>query len=133
MLNIDQRIRVVEERMADHHELFADIRSDLARFEQRVDNRFVAMDARFGQVEARFGQVDARFSQMDARFDQLEARMDAGHAILTQRIDSGLAAVGVEMAAMRHDMTGQLRWTMGIMITGVIAIAAAIVAAIVTR
>ena len=83
--------------MADHNELFADIRSGLARFEARVDSRFDAMDTRFGRVET--------------------------------RLDAGVA----EMAAIRRDMTAQFRWTAGIMLTGLIAIAAAIVAAIVTR
>ena len=40
MLDIEQRVTIVEERMADHMRLFAEIKQGLLQFEERVDRRF---------------------------------------------------------------------------------------------
>lgn len=96
--------------MGDYRQLFADIRQGALQFEQRVDARFASIDARFIQIDARFAQIDIRF------------------ATLEKKIDTGLAAVSGEISALRRDMGAQFRRTAGIMLTGLIAIAAAIVA-----
>ena len=62
-------------------------------------------------------QIDARFVQIDGRFIQLEARFLA----LEQKVDAGFAAV-------RHEMALQFRWLVGLMLTGMATIAAAILA-----
>ncbi len=92
MFSIEQRVGIVEERMADHNQLFTDMRQGLMQFEARVDARFVA-------IEGRFGQVDARLIAIDQKVDGL-----------------------------RHEMGTQFHWTVGIMLTGLTAIAAAILA-----
>ena len=85
----------------------------MASIEQRVERVEVHVDAhhqlltdlRTGlrQFEAR---VDARFVQIDGRFLTLE-----------QRVES-----------VRHEMALQFRWLVGIMLTGMLTIAAAILA-----
>src|SRR5690606_18132379 len=80
-------VTAVEERMADHGELFKDIRQSLLQFEARVDRRF---------------------EQVESRLTGLDQKMDTGFAALDRKIDNGV------------------RWTSGIMLTGLIAIVAAI-------
>jgi t-SNARE complex subunit (syntaxin) len=87
VLSIEQRVKIVEDRMADHSQLFADMRQGLLQFEARVDRRF---------------------EQVETRLAGLDQKMDTGFAALDRKIDSGV------------------RWTSGIMLTGLIAIVAAI-------
>jgi hypothetical protein len=104
VLDIEPRVKVVEERMADHQQRFEDVVQALRQFEGRVDRRFASVDARFGQIDVRFGQLDA------------------GLAAINQRIDRQVA----EIATLRRDMTTQFRWTAGLMLTGAVAIVAAV-------
>jgi hypothetical protein len=85
----------------------------VASLEQRVERVEVHVDAhqqlltdlRTGlrQFEAR---VDARFAQIDGRFLALDQKVDA----------------------VRHEMAFQFRWLVGLMLTGMATIAAAILA-----
>jgi hypothetical protein len=94
VLDAVARLKVVEERMADHQQRFGDVTQALRQFESRVD---------------------ARFASVDMRFVALEQRVDAGFAGVHHRFD----ALGREMAT-------QFRWTVGLMLTGVLAIVAAL-------
>jgi t-SNARE complex subunit (syntaxin) len=94
VLSIEQRVKIVEERMADHSDLFKDMRQSLLQFEARVDRRFE--------------QVEARLTGLD------------------QKVDGLGQTLGAALAAQRHDMNAQFRWTSGIMLTGLVAIVAAI-------
>jgi phosphoglycerate-specific signal transduction histidine kinase len=96
VLSIEQRVKIVEERMADHSQLFMDIRQSLLQFEARVDRRFE--------------QVESRLTGLD------------------QKIDGLGQTLGTELLAVRRDMTAQFRWTAGIMLTGLVAIDAALLA-----
>jgi phosphoglycerate-specific signal transduction histidine kinase len=96
VLSIEQPVRIVEERMADHSELFKDLRQSLRQFEARVDRRFE--------------HVEARLTGLDQKIDGL------GHTL------------GAELVARRRDMGVQFRWMAGIMLTGLVAIVAAILA-----
>jgi t-SNARE complex subunit (syntaxin) len=87
VLSIEQRVKIVEDRMADHSQLFADMRQGLLQFEARVDRRF---------------------EQVETRLAGLDQKMNTEFAALDRKIDSGV------------------RWTSGIMLTGLIAIVAAI-------
>ncbi len=89
MLDIEQRVKMVEERMADHTRLFADIKQDLRQFEARVDRRF---------------------EQVEARLTGLDQKMDSGFAAVDHKLESGF------------------RWTAGVILTGLIAIVAALLA-----
>jgi hypothetical protein len=103
MLDVEARVGIVEGRMVDQQDLLRELAQSLRQFEARVDARFAAMDLRFGDV--------------DGRLTGLDRRMDA---------------LGIEMTALRRDMTMQLtsqfRWTTGIVISGLIAIVAAVLA-----
>lgn len=96
--------------MGDYSQLFTDIRQGLLQFEQRVDNRFASIDSRFASIDSRFASIDARFTAVE------------------MKIDAGLAAVTGEIATLRRDLASQFRWTAGIMLTGLVAIAAAMIA-----
>ena len=139
MLDIEQRVKMVEERMADHTQLFAEIKQGLLQFQAQVDRRFEQVDRRFDQFEAR---VDRRFEQVEARFVSLEQKFDARLTGLElrltgsdQKVEAGLAGVnqkidglGLSLIAQRNDMHAQFRWTAGIILTGLVAIVAAILA-----
>jgi hypothetical protein len=125
MWSVEQRVKIVEERMADHNQLFTDIRDGLRQFEARVDTRFTAIDARFTAIDARFAALDLK---IDTGLAAVHQRMDVGFAALNQRLDTQ----GGEIAGLRRDMTiqmaTQLRWTAGVMLTGFVAIVAAVLA-----
>jgi hypothetical protein len=82
-----------------HDQLLTDLRTGLRQFEARVD-------ARFAQIEGRFVQIEGRFVQIDGRFLALDQKVDA----------------------IRHEMALQFRWLVGIILTGMATIAAAILA-----
>jgi hypothetical protein len=103
VVSLEQRVERVEVHVDAHQKLLMDLRTGLQHFQARVD-------ARFGQFEAR---VDARFAQVDARFAQIDGRF----LVLDQKVD-----------AVRHDMALQFRWLVGLMLTGMATIAAAILA-----
>jgi len=57
VLSTEQRVKIVEERMADHSQLFMEIRQSLLQFEERVDRRFE--------------QVETRLTGLDRKVDGL--------------------------------------------------------------
>jgi hypothetical protein len=131
VLEIPQRVEVLEKRMEDHTTLFADIRTGLQRLEARMDARFTGVDRRFTSIDTRFTQIDARFTSIDARFTQIDARFTA----LEQKVDRGFARSDENLEAFRREMSAHSRWAMGIMITCLAAIVAgmgAIFAAVVS-
>ena len=105
--NIEQRVKMVEERMADHMRLFAEIKQGLLQFEERVDRRF---------------------EQVEARLTGLDQKVEAGLAGVNQRIDGLGLSLNAALAAQRNEMHAQFRWTAGIILTGLIAIVAAMLA-----
>jgi hypothetical protein len=113
VFDIEARVTIVEGRVGVHQMLLTDYLETLRLFEGRVDARFTAVDARFAAIDARFVAMDARFAQVDLRFGQIDARL----ATLDQKVDG----LGRELAT-------HFRWTAGIMLTGLVAILAAILA-----
>jgi phosphoglycerate-specific signal transduction histidine kinase len=125
VLSIEQRVKIVEERMADHSQLFADMRQGLLQFEARVDRRFEQIEARLTSLDQKF---EARMMGFEVRLTGLEQKFDTRLITLDQKIDTLGQTLGAELVALRRDMTAQFRWTSGIMLTGLIAIVAAILA-----
>jgi hypothetical protein len=80
VLDLETRVKMVEERMADRTTLFTDIRQGLRQFEARVDARFAA-------AESRFTSIDTRFTGIEARLTELGQKIDGGLATVHQRID----------------------------------------------
>jgi hypothetical protein len=64
MLDVAARVKVLEERMADHQERFVDIAQALRQFEGRVDGRFASVDARFVQVDQRLAALSAELAAL---------------------------------------------------------------------
>jgi hypothetical protein len=65
---IEERLAFVEGRVAEHSQMFSDLREAIAGLERR-------MDARFAQIEARLDRIEGRLDRMDGRFDQLTVEM----------------------------------------------------------
>ena len=51
-----------------------ELRVEMRKGFEKIDQRFEEMDRRFEQVDKRFEQVDKRFEQMDRRFESMDAR-----------------------------------------------------------
>lgn len=54
-----------------------ELRVEMRKGFEKIDQRFEEMDKRFDQVDKRFDQVDKRFEQIDRRFERVDARFDA--------------------------------------------------------
>jgi hypothetical protein len=90
--------------------MFIDFRGAVRQFEQRVDMRFAGLDARFAAIDARFAAVDARFDTLERKVDALDQKFDVG------------------FEGLRREMAGQFRWTVGVLVTGLVAVVAAVIA-----
>ena len=106
-MDIEQRVKMVEDRMADHTRLFAEIKQGLLQFEERVDRRFEQVEARLTGLDQKF---DSKLTSLEQKFDNLGLTLNAA------------------LTAQRTEMHGQFRWTAGIILTGLIAIVAALLA-----
>ena len=65
MLSIEQRVKIVEDRMTDHSQLFMDLRQGLLQFEERVDRRFEHVEGRLTGLD---DKVDALRQELGTRF-----------------------------------------------------------------
>ena len=110
MVSIEQRVEKVEVRVDAQQQLISGLLGNVQAFRR--------------DTAARFVQIDARFVQVDARFVQLDQKMDAGLARLDGRIDG----LDRKLDAHRHETSLQFRWLVGILLTGMATIAAAILA-----
>jgi archaellum component FlaC len=54
-----------------------ELRVEMRKGFEKIDQRFEEMERRFDQVDKRFEQVDKRFEQVDKRFEGFDARFDA--------------------------------------------------------
>jgi archaellum component FlaC len=54
-----------------------ELRIEMRKGFEKIDQRFEDMDRRFDEVDRRFEQVDNRFEQVDRRFERVDARFDA--------------------------------------------------------
>ncbi|HEV2857414.1 MAG TPA: hypothetical protein VGW80_03305 [Solirubrobacterales bacterium] len=53
-----------------------ELRVEMRKGFEQIDQRFEQMDRRFDEVDKRFEQVDKRFEQMDKRFEQFDRRFE---------------------------------------------------------
>lgn len=80
----------------DLHELRMEMRKGFEKIDQRfeeMDKRFDQVDKRFEQVDKRFEQVDKRFEAMDARFDAVQRNMFIGLVTINATLVGGLFAL----------------------------------------
>ncbi len=75
------------------------IRDAIVHLEQRMDRRFELLEQRFSGVDQRFASVDQRLNALDLRIDGLDAKMSR-----------------------------QFMWLVGIQVTTLVAIVAALAA-----
>ena len=84
-----------------------------------VNERFVRVDQRFDEVERRFEQVDKRFEQVDKRFEQMNEKFD--------KVDTDIRELRGEIWSMGRSLTQGVMGICGVMVTGFVAVFAAIV------
>jgi hypothetical protein len=67
-----------------------------------LDLKFDVVEERFRALDERFAMIDERFAMIDRRFDLLDERFEA----LEHRVDSSIAA-------LRHEMIGEIDRRLG--------------------
>lgn len=124
MPTIEERVAFLEGRVVEHAHRIDGIREAIVSLEQRMDRRFELLEQRLSafeqRVDERFALIDQRFAQIDQRFAQIDQRflgIDQRFLGLDQRVD-GLDA----------RMSRQFMWTVGLHVTTLVAIVAALVA-----
>ncbi len=68
---VEQRLTVVEHKMAENANRIDGLREAIAELGNRMDRRFEAMEQRF---DRRFEAIDRRFEAIDRRFDSIDRR-----------------------------------------------------------
>ena len=110
---VEERLAYVEGRVEEHAHVMDGTRDALVSLEQRMDRRFEAVDHRFDAVDHRFDAIDRRFDAVDRRFDAIDRRFERAD----ERLD------GLDTKISR-----QFMWLVGIQLTTLTAIVAALVA-----
>jgi hypothetical protein len=114
MMSVEERLAHVEGLVGGQAQLLGDLRAAVTSFEGRVDRRF--------------DQVDTRLTQMDGRFTIIEGRLTALDQKLDLRSDALNAKVDALGHNLRREMSGQFRWTMGLMVTLMTVVLGAVLA-----
>lgn len=114
MATTEERLASLEARMDRINDLFTlvgELRSDL-------DRRFDVIDRRFEAIDRRFEAIDCRFEAIDRRFDSLEDKYDRRFDEVYRKIDN-----------VRDEGRREFRWVVGIQLTTMAAVVAALITA----
>jgi hypothetical protein len=65
-----ERVAVLEGRVAELSQVFDGIQTQLRGFEERVDRRFEGVDRRFEGIDRRFDGIDRRLETLDAKISR---------------------------------------------------------------
>ena len=77
--------------------LFAWLRADMRRMEERIEAR---MNERFDRMGQRFDRMDERLDRMDERFDRIETRLAA--------VEHGQAKLEGLLEGLREAIAGRV-------------------------
>lgn len=77
----------------------------------------------FKSVDERFARVDRRFDEVERRFEQVDRKIDKGF----DKVDTDIRELRGEIWSMRRSMTQGVMGICGVMVTGFVAVFAAIV------
>jgi uncharacterized coiled-coil protein SlyX len=103
---VEERVAFLEGRVVEFSRQTDGIRDALVSLEQRMDRRFELLEQRFTTIDQRFVTIDQRFVAIDQRFAGLDQRIDALDAKVSR----------------------QFTWLVGMHVTTLVAIVAALVA-----
>ena len=119
MPTVEERIASLEARA----DVVVDLRTSIGEFRQEMTRAFGQVRQQFEQVHQQFGQVHQRFEQIDKQFEQVDRRFE----LVDKRIDR------LEQQYDRLDERGhrQFTWTVGIQVTVMLAVMAALFQAVV--
>lgn len=81
--------------------LFAWLRADTRRMEERLRAEFARQDERFALQDERFARLDERLARLDDRFDRMEARLAA--------MEHGQAKLEGLLEGLREAIAGRVR------------------------
>jgi hypothetical protein len=110
---LEERVAFLEGLVGEHARTMDAIREAIVHLEQRMDARFDAVDRRFEAIDRRFEAIDRRFEAIDGRFAGMDGRFEA----MERRFGT-----------MDDRVSRQFMWLVGIQVTTLVAIVAALVA-----
>lgn len=109
MATLEERVAFLEGRVVEHSGALDGVRGAVASLEQRMDRRFEQLEQR----------MDRRFEDLDRRLDALDAKIDQHIGALDRKTDQ-------EIGALDRKMSRQFTWLVGIQVTTLVAIVAAL-------
>ena len=111
MATLEERIAFLEGRVDEHSQMLTGIREAIVNLEQRMDRRFETIELRLTALDQKLDHGVAALDQkLDQRIVALDQKLDQRVAALDQKLDQRFA------------------WLLGVQITTLIAIVAALLA-----
>lgn len=99
----EERLTAVEHEVAENARAIDGLRETVVAGFKAMERRFEAIDQRFEAIDRRFETIDQRFGAIDRRFEAVDRRFEA----IDQKMDR------------------QFLWVVGIQITTMLAVVAA--------
>jgi hypothetical protein len=84
-----------------------EIRVELRKGFEQIDQRFEQMEKRFDKVDERFDKVDERFDKVDERFDKVDERFDKVNQRF-EKVDERFDRVATWLVSLSCTIIGSL-------------------------
>jgi len=146
---IEERVAYLEGSVEGHSDMVDGIRDALVSLEARMDRRFEGLEHRFDQrlsaldrkIDEGFAASDRKFSDGFAASDRKfsdgfaasDRRIRDGFAAFDRRLTEGFAASDKRTERLEDAMSRQFLWLVGIQVTTLATIVAAILAGVLSR
>ncbi len=130
MAAIEERMALLEGRMVEQAHMFGEIRNTLRSLDRRMDG-----------VEQRLTAVDQRLTErmtgLDQKVDRLAATLEESTDTTRRSMgalhESVMTTLHASLAGFRAEAATDFRWIVGIQLTTLIAVVAALLGALVAR
>jgi chromosome segregation ATPase len=136
VLTIEERVAFVEGRLVEQSALFSDIRTAISSLGGRLDHRCDQLDHRMGRLDQRIDRLDQRMDGLDQRMDGLDQRMDGLDQRMDRieermdrfadRMDRRFGQVDARLERVAGDQSMNFRWLVGIQVTTLVTVVAAL-------
>ena len=108
MPTLEERVAYLEGQVSDQSQTMLEVREAIRHLEHKMDARFETVDRR---VDAGFEAVDRRFEAVDRRFDAMDRHVET----------------------LEGKLSSQFVWIIGIQVTTLVTMVAALTAALLAR
>ena len=130
MAAMDERVALLEGRMLEQANVFADIRETLRSLDQRltgldqkVDHSITSLHQSMGTVHQSMGTVHQSIGTLHQSMETLPQLMATGQ-------QSVVATLYESLAALRGEAATDFKWLVGIQVTTLVAVVAALLGAL---